>query len=85
MSMRTQPPPRGGSGGPVFLICLAVAATGFVLDFAFGARPHFWIAAQPGGAAAIGAVAAVFAALAARVAQLALSRGSGENKGARRP
>lgn len=75
MTRRTQTPPRSVAGSAVFLICLVIAAAGLALDFGLGPRPQFWIVAQPGMAAAAGVGAAVFAALAARVAQLALARG----------
>jgi hypothetical protein len=80
MTMRTHPPPRGGVGGTVFLVCFALAVAGLVFDLAFGARPELWIVAQPGAAAAIGVGAAFFAAIAARLAQLVLPKSPGREQ-----
>jgi hypothetical protein len=80
MTMRTHPPPRNGVKGVIFLVCAAAAAAGLAVDFALGARPEFWLAAQPGAAAAFGVGAALFAALAARVALFVLAKGGRERR-----
>jgi hypothetical protein len=74
MSKRPQPPSQSGLVGVAILFCFVAAAVGLGFDFAVRARGNFWIGAEPGGAAAIGAGAAVFSVLAARAALLILRR-----------
>lgn len=71
---RTQPPQRSGIAGVLFVFCLAALIAGLGFDLGTGARTHFWIGDQPGAAAAIGVVAALFALAAAHVARLLLGR-----------
>ncbi len=64
----------GGGAGPLFLFCAAAAVAGTAFDFASGSVAGFWIGAQPGGAAALGAGAAAFAVLAGYAARAFLAR-----------
>lgn len=73
--MSKTPTPRGGVARAVIVVCLLAAAVGLGLDFAAGERSAFWIGARPGGAGAIGAAAAVFCVVAARIGQMLLGRG----------
>jgi hypothetical protein len=63
------------------LLCCALAAiAGLALDF--NSEPSgFWIGARPGGAAAIGAAAALFCFLANQIARLLLRRGDAKRSG----
>lgn len=76
---------RAGAGGPWFVVCVALLAGGIGLEFTTDAAPAFWIAAKPGAAAAIGAGAALFAAIAANVARLVLVRRGEGSDDADRP
>jgi hypothetical protein len=68
-----KPAPRG-IAGPWFVICLAAMGAG--LAFEFAARPHavFWIGAQAGAGAAIGASAALFVVIASLLARALIAR-----------
>jgi hypothetical protein len=79
--MSKAPSPRGGIAGAVLIFCLAAAAVGFALDFGAGDASGFWIGARPGGAAAIGALAAIFCVAAARIARIVLGRGDARRSG----
>lgn len=74
MSRTPRAPSQGGLLGVATLFCGVAAIAGLAFDFALRGPGGFWIGAQPGGAAAIGASAAIFAVLAARVARLILAR-----------
>jgi len=71
---RTPVQPRGGIAGLWLLFCAVAAAGGAALDFALTDAPAFWIGAQPGGAAALGVVAAVVVVIFARIGRWTLSR-----------
>jgi hypothetical protein len=71
---RTPPPARGGIAGLAFVFCLAAGAAGAGFDLALEPRQVFWLGAQPGAAAAMGAGAAVFAIVSARIARVLLGR-----------
>lgn len=60
--------------GPWLVICAACLAAGLAFDFSAEHDPAFWIAAEPGAAAAIGAGAAAFSVIAAIVARFVLAR-----------
>ncbi len=64
----------GGIGGVLFLCSAAVAAAGITADFLAHDDPAFWLGAQDGGAAAMGAGAAAFAVFSAYVARALLAR-----------
>ncbi len=66
--------PRAGAGGPWFVVCVAMLAVGLGLEFTSDSVPVFWVGAEPGAAAAIGAGAAVFAVIAANFARFVLAR-----------
>lgn len=74
-----QPPQRGGIAGMVLLFCAVGGGAGLAFDLLNPAH-GFWVGAEPGGRALIGVAAVVFAAVAARVVQIVLSRR--EEKGA---
>lgn len=75
-----QPPQRGGVAGLAFLFCATALGAGLAFDFM--THEHgFWVGAEPGGRALIGAAAVVFVVLAARVLQFVLSRS--DDKGGR--
>ncbi|MDZ4690861.1 hypothetical protein [Terricaulis sp.] len=67
--MSRAPPPRGGIAGLAILLCFTAAAAGVAFDFMSRGPGGFWVGAQPGAAAAIGFGAALFAVIAARLAQ----------------
>lgn len=71
---RTLAPPRRGIAGLLFLFCCAALAAGLGFDIGLGARSAFWIGAEPGAAAALGAAGAVFALVAAHAGRLLLRR-----------
>lgn len=64
----------GGGAGPLLLFCAAAAVAGTAFDFASESAAGFWIGAQPGGGAALGAGAAAFAVLAGYAARAFLAR-----------
>ncbi len=68
-----KPTPRG-IAGPWFVICLAALGAGLAFEFAVPGQPAFWIGAQAGASAAIGAGAAVFVVIAALLARALLAR-----------
>ena len=72
----------GGAAGPLFLVCAAAAAAGTAFDFNLAAASSFWLGAQPGGAAALGALAAAFAVLAGYGARALLERASKDKRDA---
>jgi hypothetical protein len=78
--MSVAPKPRGGIAAFVLLLCFAAVVVGLLLDFGAGAW-GFWIGARPGGAAAIGAAAAVFAVAGGRIARTLLGRGDARRSG----
>jgi hypothetical protein len=67
---------NGGPGATIFLFFLAAAGVALALDYSSVGTPGFWIGASSGGAAALGAAAAVFCVIAAHVARLVLVRGA---------
>lgn len=78
--MSTAPKPRGGIAGFMLLCCLTAAAVGIALDVQ-GGMSGFWVGAKPGGAAAIGAAAAVFCVVGGRLARMLLGRGDARRIG----
>ncbi|MBY0562860.1 MAG: hypothetical protein K2P58_01640 [Hyphomonadaceae bacterium] len=68
------PPKRGGAGGVALVLCASAALLGVGLDFLQRHPDPFWIGASPGGAAAIGAAAALFCLAVARLAHAFLHR-----------
>ncbi len=70
----TKPNTQASGGGALFLFCAAAAAAGTAFDFNLESAAGFWIGAQPGGAAALGAGAAAFAVVAGYVARALLGR-----------
>lgn len=74
MSKRPQTPSQGGLFGVAILFCVAAALAGAGLEFLARGGEGFWIGARPGGAAALGAAAAVFAVICARLARWLLAR-----------
>lgn len=74
MSKTPQTPSQSGLLGVAILFCAVAAGAGVAFDFALRGRDGFWLGAQPGGAAALGACAALFAVLAARGARWLLAR-----------
>jgi hypothetical protein len=66
--------PGGGAAGPLFLFCAAIAAAATAFDFNLGGGADFWIGAEPGGTAALGAGAAALAVLAGHALRLLLGR-----------
>lgn len=78
----TTPPhnPRGGIAGVWLLFCIAAGAAGLGFSFLSRGQSDFWIGAQPGGGAALGASAAVFVLIAVRLARVVL-RARGDKGG----
>ncbi len=79
--MSRAPAPRGGVAGAVLLFCLVAAAVGLAIDFGDGGSFGFWLGARPGGAAAIGAAAALFCVVAGWIARMVLGRGDARRSG----
>lgn len=67
-------PPRSGVTGLLWVFCLTALLVGLGFDVFGGARVTFWIADQPGAAAAVGAAAVLFVVLATHAARFALGR-----------
>jgi hypothetical protein len=67
-------PQRGGIAGLLLVFCLAALIGGLAVDYLASARGGFWIDAQFGAAAAVGAGAAAFALVSARVTRLLFGR-----------
>lgn len=68
-------PAQSGIAGVLFVCCAAACAAGIAADFLSNDEVAFWLGAQDGGAAAIGAGVAAFAAASAYVANAVLTRG----------
>lgn len=76
---------RGGAAGMVVLFSLAALGAGLGFDFA-ARQSAFWIGAEPGGAAAIGAGAVAFVVLAGRLIRLVFAvRPGAESERADKP
>ncbi|MGE0741091.1 MAG: hypothetical protein AB7O98_07090 [Hyphomonadaceae bacterium] len=71
---RTPLPPRGGIAALWVLFCAVALVAGVAFDFMLDSGGDFWIGAQPGGGAALGAGAAVFVIAAARIARWVLTQ-----------
>jgi len=65
----------------VLVFCALAAIAGLALDLS-GEPSGFWIGARPGGAAAIGAAAALFCYLANQLSRLLLRRDAKGNRDA---
>ncbi|HYD89163.1 MAG TPA: hypothetical protein VEA80_16920 [Vitreimonas sp.] len=76
--MSKAPPPRGGVAGLALLFCLTALGVGLAFDFSARAPGGFWIGAQPGASAIIGAGAAIACALVARLAHLVFGKRDGD-------
>jgi membrane associated rhomboid family serine protease len=74
MTRTPRAPSQGGLLGVATLVCGVAAITGLAFDFSMRGFGGFWVGAQSGGAAAIGASAAIFVVLAARSARWLLAR-----------
>lgn len=67
-----------------FLICGALAGLGLAIEFMRGPAPAFWIGAEAGARAVIGAGAALVVIAAAALLRLTLGSRAEIEKGARR-
>jgi hypothetical protein len=77
-------PPRGGVAGLWLLFCAVAGGAGLAFDVVLHPGRGFWIGAEPGARAAIGALVAVFAIASAHLVRLVLSRrASDDGKGGR--
>lgn len=75
----TQPNPRrGGVAGVALMVCAAAALAGLGFDFAQASSAPFWLGARAGGAALIGAAAAVFCLLAGIIGGVLIGRGDSD-------
>jgi hypothetical protein len=73
----TPPPkatPRGGAAAMLTLFALAAGGAGLGFDLALNPDRGFWIGAEPGARAAIGAAAAMFVIVSGHVGRLLLAR-----------
>ena len=70
----TKPPARGGVAGLFLLLCGASLIVGAAFDFSIDHGPTFWLADEPGGAAAVGAGAAALVIVAGWLGRIALGR-----------
>jgi len=77
MTART-PAPRNGIAGVLLVFSIAALLTGLGFDLGAGAHIQFWIADQPGAAAAMGVASAVCAVVLARLMRLVLARESSD-------
>jgi hypothetical protein len=68
-----KPAPRGVAG-PWFVICLAALGAGLAFEFGAPSQSAFWIGAQAGASAAIGAGAALFVVIASLLARALFAR-----------
>ena len=84
MSENPKSPRNAGMGGVLFLCCAAATVAGVAGDFLNAQDTAFWLGAETGGAAAIGAGAAAFAVIAGIAARLLLARRAEDAKGGRR-
>ncbi len=71
---KAPPPPRSGVTGLLWVFCLTALIVGLGFDLVGGLRVRFWLADQPGAAAAVGAAAVLFVVLATHAARFALGR-----------
>lgn len=69
-----QTPKRGGAAAMLALFCLAAGGAGLAFDLTSDTARGFWIGAQPGAAAVIGLIAALFVVLCGHLARFLLTR-----------
>lgn len=74
MSDARNPKRGGGAAAMLALFCLAAGGAGLAFDLTSDTARGFWLGAQPGAAALIGLVAAVFVVLCGHLARFALTR-----------
>lgn len=79
--MSKAPPPKGGVAGVVLLFCFTAAAVGLGFDLMVRSPGGFWVGAQPGAAAVIGAGAAALCVIAGRLAQILFGKRGGDAGG----
>ena len=78
--MSQHAPPRGGAAGVVFLIAIVLGGAGLAFDLLHHQR-GFWLGAEPGARAVIGAAAAVIVIAAAHGVRLLLGRAHRSKEG----
>lgn len=74
---------KRGVAGVVFLIAALSGGLGLAIELLRGPAPAFWIGAEPGARAAIGAGAAVIVIAAAALARIVLGQRGAADKGGR--
>lgn len=67
-------PPRGGAAGLWLLFCAVGGGAGLAFDLILNPGRGFWLGAEPGARAVIGAAVALFAAAAAYIIRAVLAR-----------
>ena len=72
--MTTSTPSRSGAAGMLFLFAIALGGAGLAFDLALNHERGFWIGAEPGARAVIGAAAGIFVVAAAHIVRLLLGR-----------
>lgn len=80
----TRPPQtstKRGITGLLMLFCLMSAGLGLAFDFAAGANSRFWLAAEPGARAVLGAGTVLTAIAVAHVLRLLLRRRARQKPG----
>lgn len=81
MTRKPFPPSRGGVAGLALLFCATAGGVGLAFDLLRDAPGAFWILAEPGGRAALGAGAVTAIVLIVHAARWLLARRA--EKGAR--
>jgi len=78
MTRKPLPPPRGGVAGLVLLFCVSAGGAALAFDLLRDAPSSFWMLADPGGRALLGAGAVTILVLIAHGARWLLARRAGE-------
>ncbi len=78
MSRKPLPHSRGGVAGVALLFCVSAGAAGLAFEFMRNAPGAFWLLAEPGGRAALGAGAVTAIVLIAHAARWLLARREGK-------
>ncbi|HRP11055.1 MAG TPA: hypothetical protein PLK37_08485 [Terricaulis sp.] len=81
MTRKPLPSPRGGVAGLALLFCATAGGAGLAFDLLGDAPAGFWLLADPGGRAMLGAGAVTILVLIAHGARWLLARRAGEKGG----
>ena len=76
-----QAPQRGGGIGVLFLFAIVIGGAGLAFDLILNHERAFWIGAEPGARAVLGAVAGIAVVAAGHLMRLVLGRAENRTEG----